>query len=181
MEPKRLWGVMGRMGAGKDAVTDYLQEQGWYEIGMGDIIREIAAERGIEPARDNLDKIQNEYAEKYGRGFLGKIVCDKVKESEYENVVVNGLRRPEDVSELGNEYDNALFIGVDADPEIRFERMAKRGRVGDPKTYEDFLKMDDSQNRIFGMDEAFGKTDVVIYNNGTLEDLRKKVDKLLNN
>src|SRR3989344_410724 len=100
MKPKRLWGVMGKMGSGKDAVTDYLQEQGWNEIGMGDIIREIAAERGVEPARDNLDRIQNEYAEKYGKGFLGKIVCDKIKESEYENVVVNGLRRPEDVLEL---------------------------------------------------------------------------------
>lgn len=180
MRPKRLWGVMGRMGAGKDAVTDYLQELGWQEIGMGDIIRGIADERGIEPARDNLDKIQNEYAEKYGKGFLGKMVCDKIKDSEYENIVVNGLRRPEDVYEMEKEYE-VLFIGVDADQVIRFDRMSKRGRVGDPETYDDFLKMDDNQNKIFGMDEAFEKTDVVIYNNRTLSDLRKKVDKLLNN
>ncbi len=176
---KKLWGVMGKMGAGKDVVTDYLQELGWQEIGMGDIIREVAEERGITPARDNLDAIQNEYTEKYGRGFLSKMVIERIEKSDYKNIAVNGLRRPEDVDELEKAYDNIFFVGVDADPKIRFERMRSRGRVGDPKTYEDFLEMDMNQEKIFRIDETFGKADYILHNNGSIDELKKKVDELL--
>ena len=176
---KRIWGVMGKMGAGKDVVTDYLQELGWQEIGMGDIVREIACERGIEPARENLDKIQNEYTDKYGRGFLSKTVIERIEKSDYINIAVNGIRRPEDAEELEKAYDDIFLLGVDADPKVRFDRMKSRGRIGDPKTYEEFLEMDANQEKIFRIDETFSKADYILHNNGTMEELKKKVDELL--
>lgn len=176
---KRVWGVMGKMAAGKDAVTDYLQELGWHEIGMGDLVRELATERGLEHSRDNLDMVQEEYTSQFGRGYFAKLAAERAIESEYDNVVINGLRRPEDVDEIQGAYEDIFLVGVDADDHVRYERMKDRGRVGDPESFEDFLEMDANQERLFGIDESFSRAHYVINNNGTYDELKEEIDVLL--
>ena len=48
----KVIGLVGKIGSGKDTVSRMLKEYGFKEIGMGDMVREIARERGLEPTRE---------------------------------------------------------------------------------------------------------------------------------
>mgnify|MGYP001566146484 FL=1 len=75
-----------------------------------------------------------------------------------------------------------LLISLDSPQKIRFERMLNRAKESDPKTWEGFLEIDE---RDFGdktneLGQQVGKcmtlADFEILNEGTLEELNKKVE-----
>ena len=89
---------------------------------------------------------------------------------------------------LAREYENHSFhlISVDAKPEIRFERLKKRARSGDSVTWDNFLAQEaleesseDPNNQQLFL--TMKKADFSIDNSGTLEDLERNIDNLLNN
>jgi dephospho-CoA kinase len=78
-----------------------------------------------------------------------------------------------------------IVIGVTALPDIRYERILKRGSVKDGVTKEKFIEQqnreeagsdDPNKSNIF---KAIAQADFVIENNGSLEELQAKVDEIL--
>jgi len=64
-------------------------------------------------------------------------------------VAVNGLRHPDEVTGLGEIAGSAFVMaGVVAPIGLRAQRLIGRGRAGDPKTIEDFLRLDDTDRGI---------------------------------
>ncbi len=177
----RVIGIIGLIGSGKDTIGDYIVKKNNYKmIVMGDIVRELAKELGRALTRDNLQLTQKEYAKRYGNEFFAEKVIEKIQENNYANVVVNGIRRPEDASVLKQEYkDNMLIIRLDAKPETRFKRLKKRKRVSDPQTLEEFLRQEENEYKYFNYKETFKYTDVVIDAGRSLKAEQKQIDKLL--
>jgi len=77
------------------------------------------------------------------------------------------------------------LIAVDASLQDRFERLVKRGRPSDPANWQDFIEMDrrdrgeneeDSGQQVARCMEL---ADFKINNNGSLEELREKVEEIL--
>ena len=61
----KIIGIMGLIGSGKDAVSQYLAEKYGYEvIGMGNIVRELSKGIGRTNGRDDLQQTQKEIVEK---------------------------------------------------------------------------------------------------------------------
>ena len=174
-------GLMGTIGAGKDVVSDYLVEKYGFKVyRSGDICREIAAKRGLEPTRENLQAITDEMYSKHGKTFFVDEILRRIEKSGTERAIFNGVRNPVDakvpMERLGNKF---VLILVDAKPEIRFERLKKRGRPGFPKTLEEFKKHEEREYALFNMQETFGLPHKTLYNNSTLEDLYEQVDDLV--
>ena len=73
------------------------------------------------------------------------------------------------------------MVGVVADQKIRFQRLMKRGRLGDSANFEEFKKHEDMENN----DEASGQqldkclkmADKHINSNGTIEEANKEFDE----
>jgi len=174
-------GLMGKIGSGKDTVAEYLvKKYGFVMVGFGDVTREIAKEKGIEPTRENLLEIQKEMVSKYGIDYFPKRIARMIKEKKLDRVVVNGIRRPTDALTLKEEFgEDFKLVLVETDPKIRYERMLKRGRVGDPKQYLDFQKQEEAEIKSFGLDKTFKMAEKIITNNTSLEDLYKQVDELI--
>ncbi|RLJ02400.1 MAG: hypothetical protein DRP11_03070 [Candidatus Aenigmatarchaeota archaeon] len=176
----KVIGLVGKIGSGKDTVSRMLKEYGFKEIGMGDMVREIARERGLEPTRENLQMIQKEFRGKYGPDYFAKMVVDRIRERGWERAVINGIRIPEDAEiprkEFGKDFTLVL---VEANPDIRFERLRKRRRPGDPKTFEEFQKQEEREMKLFNLEKTLSYADEIIYNNGTKEELKKEVDDLM--
>ena len=176
-----LIGLMGTIGAGKDVVSDYLVEKYGFQVyRSGDICREIAKERGVEPTRENLQGITNEMYSKHGETFFVDTILKKIEVAGVERAIFNGVRNPIDakvpMEKLGKNFKLVL---VDAKPEIRFERLKTRARAGFPTTLEKFKKHEDKEYALFNMRETFSLPHKTLNNNSTLEELYSQTEELV--
>jgi len=178
----RVIGVVGSNGSGKDEVVKYLDQR--YRIpfiSVGDIVREIAGQEGIKPTRDNLDDFTRRYFTRHGNGYFIKLAVEKIQQSKWRYAGISGIRSPEDVTILKESFkkDFILIHVYVTDPRIRYERMKKRGSKRDEISYEDFLKQDQVSEQLFHIQEAINLADYSIPNDGSLEDLHYRIDKLV--
>ncbi len=70
---------------------------------------------------------------------------------------------------------------MEAKPETRFERLMRRRASKDKgiKSFADFRAMDDAEERLYHTSELKGLADYVVVNEGTLEELREKVARII--
>ena len=175
-------GLTGTKAGGKGEVAKILIEKGFLYSSLSDIVREEAAKRGmVNYTITDLQNIGNELRQKEGLGVLAKRVLEKTEAGK--NYVIDGIRNLGEIEELKKR--NAVIIAVDAPKEKRFEFLIKRARQSDPKTRDDFEKM---EARDLGLgEENFGqqvskcmeKADYKIYNDSSLEELKKKILEII--
>ena len=175
-------GVVGFNGSGKDEVVNYLHQK--YEvplISVGDIVREIAEEEGKGATRDNLDEITRRYFAQYGQGYFLKLVIDKIRRNKWDSAGISGIRSPEDVRALKKAFkDDFILVHIFVtDPRVRYQRMQTRGSQRDLITYADFLRQDQVSLDLFRIHEVIDMSDISIANDGTLDDIRRRIDGLV--
>jgi len=174
-------GLTGTMGAGKGEVASYLKEKGFEHHTYSEIIIEETEKRGLDATRENLQKVGNLLREEHGdEGILSRKILEKIKT---DKAVADGVRNSAEIRELRKAKDFYL-IGVDAPQKLRFNRLKKRGRAGDPDSFEEFKRLDDKENlgrKGQEISKCLKMADFMIINDGSLTELRKKVDNLLKN
>lgn len=177
----KVIGLMGFIGAGKDTVSDYLRDKYGYDVViMGDVVREEFKKRGLPETREALQDLQKEMVQKHGIEYWAKKTVERIKEKKFEKVVINGIRRPVDASVPKKEFgDDMITIIVNADTKIRFERLKKRARPGDPKTIAEFKAQEKREWKMFDFKKTLTYADYTIKNNGTVDELQKQIDKLV--
>ena len=175
-------GLTGSYCSGKDTIADYIsQKHGYKHFSLSDVIREIMKEAGLEPTRENLITFGTKLREENGNGVLAKKVLEKAKdESKY---CITSIRHSEEVSELRKRKDFVL-INVDAPQDVRFERMQKRKRPGDPQTLEKFIELEKKEFQTSGSGQQLRKTanmaDITFINDSNdMVTLKATVDNLL--
>ncbi len=172
-------GLTGTMSSGKGEVSLYLKEKGFEYHIYSEILIEEVKKRGFDITRENLQKVGNLLREEYGdESILSKRILEKIKSNK---VVVDGVRNSAEIRELRKSKDFYL-IGIDTPQELRFKRLKERNREGDPNTFDEFKKLDDKENlglKGQEINKCLKMADFVIINDGSLEDLKKKVDDVL--
>jgi dCMP deaminase len=174
-------GLTGKNGAGKTAVLEYLRSRGFEAYSLSDEIREEIRIRGQQVTREILIDVGNELREKFGPGILAMRVLRNLESNH--NYVVDSIRNPSEVQVLKSRGDFTL-LAVEADINIRFERSRHRDREGAAQTLQQFKEEEtrelDSDNPANQQLHATRqKADLVVTNDGTLEDLHRQLDKLL--
>lgn len=173
-------GLTGTMGCGKGEAVKYLKKKGFEHYVYSDILREAAKKKGIKPTRENLQKLGN-YIKKDGKnlGILSRKMLQKIKT---DKAVVDGIRNVDEITELRKGRD-VTIIGVTAPKRVRFNRLIKRGRKGDPKSFDEFKILDDRENLGLTKGQEINKclkmSDFIIINDSSLDKLRKKLDVIL--
>ena len=182
-------GLTGRNAAGKGEVASYLKSKGFIYYSLSDVIREEATKRGLEHSRENLINLGNELRANFKPNYLAKQINKKIKQSkkkftEKNFFVIDSIRNPFEVKELMKNKDFVL-AGITAPIETRFKRLLERNRLGDAKTLDEFKKQEERENLKSDtnqqLDKTFGMAEQVIVNDGSLEELHKKIDNLLMN
>lgn len=138
-----LIGLTGRIGAGKETLTEFLREKGFIYLETSKLLKEELKKRNFEITRENMQDLGDELRKKYGAEILMKMFLEKINQDKgNKNYIIDSLRNAGEVKFLRENIKNFVLIAVDAPQKLRFKRIIKRGKPSDPKTWEEFLKVD---------------------------------------
>lgn len=173
-----ILGLTGSLCAGKGEIAGYLKSLGFFYCSLSDVLREEAEKNDIQKTRENLIVLGNKLRKEYGNGVLAQRIKNVIPSEK--NVIVDSIRNPEEVIDL-KKLPGFILIGVDALEETRFARMLARDRPGDPKTLEEFRETNENLAISHGqqVQECMKMADCIVVNNASVEQLHKKMDKLL--
>jgi len=185
-------GVTGPIGSGKGKVAEFFKKEGFVHHSFSREIRQIAKERGIEINRKSLTELGKKLAAEgaiKGKSILGERILTNIKNELDKGAsrwVIEGIRRVQDADIFrDHEFDNKkmrfVLIGINADQKERWKRLQKRGRKGEPKSFEEFKKIDDAEwEGTLEVGKLMKRADYVIMNDGSLEELAQEVKKIRN-
>ena len=168
--------------SGKDTVAEYIvKNNGFIHFSLSDEIRLLMKEQGIEPTRENLIKFGTDLRKKNGNGVLAQSVSKKFEQGK--NYCITSIRHTQEVITFKN-IKNFVLINVDAPQQIRFNRMQKRKRPGDPQTPEKFIELEQKESQSSGSGQQVAlcckMADIVFVNDiNDIDVLYKKIDTLL--
>jgi dCMP deaminase len=193
-------GLTGPNAAGKGEAAAYLVQKGYAYHSLSDVLREDLELRGIPPTRENLIAIGNELRTLGGPGVLAERILPRLhgtlpgqrdqhparpdgKLAELSGRdVVDSIRNPAEVEVL-RRLPGFVLIGVDAPLEVRFARAVMRGRAGDGPTLDEFRAKEARENSPDPSRQQLARTfamaDHTLSNEGSLEDLHRRVEMLL--
>lgn len=173
-------GIGGRNGSGKDEVADYLWERRQISgLEAGDVVRRLARRWGLPPMRRNLYEVSRQMIAWRGPRFLMRLLMDRAADCGWQRYSISGVRTPDDVTALRQRHgDGALMVFVTvSDARVRFERMRRRGRPGDPQTYGEFLRADEAAEALFHLEATRRLADLQLPNDGTVEELHERIER----
>jgi dephospho-CoA kinase len=174
----RLVGLTGTNGAGKGEAAAFFISRGYAYASLSDILRDELRARGLEVTRDNLIRTGNELRERFGPDILARRTRVKVTAP----AVIDSIRNTREV-EYFRTQRGFVLLAFDAPIEVRFARVAARGRNESAATLEAFRKKEEEE-RAGGeaaqqLEACLAAADDHIWNDGTIEDLHRKLEKFL--
>ncbi|MCX6569668.1 MAG: AAA family ATPase [Candidatus Aminicenantes bacterium] len=134
--------MTGTNGAGKGEAAAFFMARGYTYFSLSDIIREELRTRGESVSRDNLIRIGNELRERYGPDVLARRTLAKIDGP----AVVDSIRNTHEVACLRLQ-PGFVLLAIDAPAEVRFIRVAARGRDESAADLEAFRKNIESSRR----------------------------------
>lgn len=183
---KVVIGLTGTIGSGKDAVSNYLKQKfNCFYVKVSNVLRNELEKKKRGLDRKLLQDSGDDMRKKYGNFVLAKVSIDYLPRNK-DLIVIDGIRNPGEVDYLKKTFGRTfVLIAVDSSPEARFERLSKRGRPDDPKTWEEFLDMD-SRDQGVGQPDYGQQTkrcmehaDFTISNDGTVEEFQTKIADIM--
>lgn len=206
-------GVVGQIASGKGILVSYLTEKlGFTSFSLSSAVHREIEKKGIKKyTRQMLQDVGDEMRRREGDEVLARRVIEAIQKQTIEDrkskvkknlfsifnyqppssifyhrqsIIIDGIRNPAEIEFL-KKNSNFILIGVKASRELRFKRVLLRGKKWDPKTYEDFLKVD---RRDIGIGQnksgqQVGKClaycDYMLTNNKDVKDFQGKVEKLM--
>ena len=174
-------GLTGRNASGKGAAAEFLKSRGFAYFSLSDVIREEVRSRGLALTRDVLIATGRELRAKNGTGYLAERILERLEPGQ--NAVVDSFRHEDEVSVFRKASDFHL-LAVRATPEIRFERIRSRARENDPRTFEEFQKLEQAESTSLqaegqNLTATEAVADHAIDNNGTPEEFQARLAELV--
>ena len=172
----KVLAICGLPGAGKSTAIDAIRNLGSVII-MGDIIRNEAKKRKLEPTSENLGKIARELRLKYGPNVIAEKCVHLINEQHNNIIFIDGLRSMAEVKVFRKHWKFPI-IAIVLEEKRRFKRLFERARSDDSKSIDD-LKDRDKREIEFGLEEVLNNADYTIKNDSTKEDLKERIRKLV--
>ena len=178
MDDKLVICLAGMPGSGKSIIVEVAKGRGYDIVVMGDVIREEAERRRLEPNPENLGKTMLELRRSEGKGAIAKRCIRKIEKTAKSKVVVDGIRSLSEVEEFTKSFPKFSLLAIHSSPETRFKRLYYRRRSDDPKSWEIFLERDMRELNV-GLGEAIAMAEYIMVNEEELEVVEEKIRKIL--
>lgn len=166
----------GMPGSGKEELLRCCEVRGAKVVRMGDIVRDKAEEFGLKLTDANVGGLADEERKRYGMDIWAKRTIPFVGG---DLVVIDGTRGPDEIRAFKKAFGEALkVVAVHSSPKTRFERLKSRSRPDSPTSFAEF-ETRDHRELDWGLGDAISLADHMIVNEGTLDELRARVNAFL--
>ncbi len=175
--------ITGMPGAGKSTIAESLREKGFYTIAMGDVIREEARQRNLDPTDINLGKLMLKLRNDLGPGAIAHLILRKINRedistAEKDNIVIDGIRGIAEV-EILKRIGCVKLLAIHASTNKRFTYLKQRARSDDPSAMEEFTTRDQRELTV-GISESIALADETLSNNDlTVDQLKEKAFEII--
>lgn len=180
----RAIGIVAERGAGKglfmSLVKKLLTNTRVASVRFSDPIADTLVLLGKEKTRFHFSIVTTALREAFhDEGILIGAVRSRVAALDADIVVIDGLRKPEEVS-LVREFDGVL-VAIVADVRTRFERRRRDAEKKDEETmsWEQFLAHDTLASEVSIRTIVETMADGTIENNGTVQEFEEKIKTFL--
>lgn len=176
----RIIAFVGLPASGKSEASKVASGMGLSVVVMGDIIREEVKRRGLLLTDENAGGVGSDLRKLEGMDAIAKRCIPVIRARNADVIVVDGVRGIAEVERFREVFgDDFSLIKVESTLEWRFDRLEKRGRSDSLKSREE-LENRDERELGWGMKAAMESADMVIKNDGTLDNFRGQVKTALN-
>jgi len=178
-ENKTIIGLLGETGSGKDTVCKII-ENNFKKAGCFRFSETLTDALGLfldEIKKEDQQWLASVLRDRFGEDIVARALAKKIKNSNKEVIVLNGMRVEEDFDFVKKLGGKVVYIKLDI--KKRWERVKKREEKDDDNiSYEKFVEIDKgrTEKQIRKLGE---KADLVIENSGDVKELEKKVVKMI--
>ncbi|MEI6864326.1 MAG: AAA family ATPase [Candidatus Adlerbacteria bacterium] len=175
-------GITGTLGAGKGTAVEYLvNEKGFTHLSAREFFIEEVTRRGLPVNRDTITEVANDLRTKHGLTYAVEHLFAQAKEKGGD-AVLESIRTPSEGEFL--KAHGALLWAVDADRELRYERIVKRGSETDHVTFDEFVaheerEMHSTDPAKQSIAQVMAMADHIFHSNGSKEELYVEVEEAL--
>jgi dephospho-CoA kinase len=176
-------GITGTLGAGKGTIVDYLvTRRGFRHYSVRAFLLEEIRKRGLPENRDSMFALGNELRAQHGPSYVVDQLYVQAR-SAGGNAVIESVRTTGEVSSL-RKKGNFSLLAVDADPQIRYDRVVSRNSETDRVTFETFTENEQRESissdpGVQNLRACIGLADHVLRNNGNVEELYNQLEPVL--
>jgi len=172
----------GMPASGKSEAVQLAKDKGIPVVRMGDLVWEETKRQGKPLDDKNVGSVATSMRKKHSMDVWARRTVEKIHSlKKAPHLVIDGVRNLEEIEYLKKELGSNFFVvAIDAPDELRRKRAIARGRTDDSKDLKD-LEERDKREISWGLQKVIADADIVIPNNGSLEEFRKQVLILLNN
>lgn len=172
----------GMPASGKSEAVQLAKDKGIPVVRMGDLVWEETKRQGKPLDDKNVGSVATSMRKKHSMDVWARRTVEKIHSlKKAPHLVIDGVRNLEEIEYFKKELGSDFFVvAIDAPDELRRKRAIARGRTDDSKDLKD-LEERDKREISWGLQKVIADADIVIPNNGSLEEFRKQVLILLNN
>ena len=169
--------LTGMPGSGKSEAVKVAEEMGIPIHMMGDMVRDMVRAKGFELNRANLASVANSERKRLGPDIWAKRTVRVISRSPI--VVIDGARSLAEVEYFRKELGTSLLVlAVHSSPWTRWQRISRRHREDDPRTFAE-LRERDAQELRWGLGDIIATADIMLLNEGSKGHLRGQMRHLL--
>lgn len=176
-------GITGTIGSGKDTLMELLKrDYNFKHYSVRDYLIQKLEDNGDEVNRLTMSILANKLRAQNHPAFLAEELFNMATE-QGGNAVIESIRTPGEVEFLKNHAEFILFA-VDADPNLRYERVQERKSVTDRIDFNTFMseeqkEMQNDEPHMQNLATCIRISDFKFRNNSTVEMFYKKIKKVL--
>lgn len=177
---KKIIGLTGEMGAGKDTFCDHtikVSQEPVFCFKFSDPLSEVLKVFFDEVSRKDQQWLAITLRERFGNDILAEAIKKKINNIEKGLIILNGIRYREEFNMIKKMAGKIIYIT--ADSKLRWQRLQHRGEKKDDRVpYEKFLELEKAATESL-IQEMGQEADFKIENNGFFEEFYSVIDKLI--
>ncbi len=176
-------GITGTAGSGKGTVVDYLvREKGFAHYSVRDFLTAELVRQGKVVDRSEMRLLANEIRSIKDPAFIIRTLYEQAVHAGATRVVIESIRNVGEAEFLKSK--GAKLVAVDADQQLRYERVQQRRSATDQVDFLTFIHHEEREMKPEGLHDmdvrgVMTLADITVRNQSTLEDLHNAIEEFL--